>query len=165
MWPIKLKLSQFYLQYLIGTHFHLLYHEDTKGVSSSPGMNCSVLSSCPPPTPPQHSGCQFPHVTPDWDKYSASNVTIQANEDVIVEILPLIVSVTDKWTWLTRHLFSFTSDAVKSFFFFFILLKIKTYILFTFRTIFYEFEYRVAMVLSIDHWKLFARSNHVALFY
>ena len=33
---------------------------------------------------------------------------MQANEDVtqIVEILP---SISDKWTWLTRHLVSFTS--------------------------------------------------------
>lgn len=39
-------------------------------------------------------------------------LTIQANEDVtqIVEILP---SVTDKWTWLTRRLVSFTSGTVK----------------------------------------------------
>lgn len=35
-------------------------------------------------------------------------LSIQANEDVtqIVEILP---SISDKWTWLTRHLVSFTS--------------------------------------------------------
>jgi len=39
-------------------------------------------------------------------------LTIQENEDVtqIVEILP---SVTDKWTWLTRHLVSFTSGMIK----------------------------------------------------
>ena len=35
-------------------------------------------------------------------------LSMQANEDVtqIVEILP---SISDKWTWLTRHLVSFTS--------------------------------------------------------
>ena len=45
-------------------------------------------------------------------------LTIQANEDVtqIVQILP---SVTDKWTWLTKHLVSFTSGAVKKKCFFF----------------------------------------------
>ena len=49
-----------------------------------------------------------------WWDYSRNvlYLTIQANEDVtqIVEILP---SVTDKWTWLTRRLVSFTSGTVK----------------------------------------------------
>ena len=38
-WPIKLKWS------LFGTHFQLLHHEGSRGISTSPGLNGILLSS------------------------------------------------------------------------------------------------------------------------